>query len=108
MDSLKNKKYNQYDYISRYASTPVYYHKIDHKEISGLSKNMNKDISWVAHRVVSTDTLDKLALTYYNNPSYWWVIAYFNDIQDAFIRLKDHFDTLKIPALGSISFRDLR
>ena len=69
---------------------------------------MNKNITWVAHPVVSTDTLDKLALTYYNNPSYWWVIAYFNDIQDAFITLKDYFDVLKIPAITNVSFIDMR
>ena len=55
---------------------------------------MNKNITWVAHQVISTDTLDKLALTYYNNPTYWWVIAYFNDIQDAFIHLKDYLQFL--------------
>lgn len=108
MDSLKNKKYNQYDYISRYAGTPVYYHIDDEKEITGLSKNMLKNVTWAVHKVVSTDTLDKLALTYYNNPTYWWVIAYFNDIQDAFINLKEHFDTLKIPSINGISFGDLR
>jgi hypothetical protein len=69
---------------------------------------MLKNVPWVAHKVVSTDTLDKLALTYYNNPSYWWVIAYFNDIQDAFINLREHFTVLKIPAINSVVFGDLR
>ena len=108
MDSLKDKKYISFDYISRYAGVPCYYHTIDSKEIFGLGKNMKKDINWVAHKVVSTDTLDKLALTYYNNPTYWWVIAYFNDIQDAFIRLKDYFDVLKIPTITNVSFEDMR
>jgi hypothetical protein len=108
MDSLKDKKYGNFDYISRYISVPYYYHSIDNKEIFGVGKNMRKDTTWIAHQVVSTDTLDKLALTYYNNPTYWWVIAYFNDIQDAFIRLKDYFDVLKIPAITSISFTDMR
>jgi hypothetical protein len=108
MDSLKNKQYATFDYVSRYAGVPYYYHTIDNKEIFGLGKNMDKNISWVAHQVVSTDTLDKLALTYYNNPTYWWIIAYFNDIQDAFIRLKDYFDVIKIPALTSVSFVDMR
>jgi hypothetical protein len=108
MDSLKNKQYATFDYVSRYAGVPYYYHTIDNKEIFGLGKNMDKNISWVAHQVVSTDTLDKLALTYYNNPTYWWIIAYFNDIQDAFIRLKDYFEVIKIPALTSVSFVDMR
>ena len=108
MDALKNKKYASFDYISRYAATPYYYHTVDQKEIYGVGKNMLKNVAWVAHKVTSNDTLDKLALTYYNNPTYWWVIAYFNDIQDAFISLKDYFDTLKIPAITSISFGDMR
>ena len=108
MDSLKDKRYGTFDYISRYSSVPYYYHTIDNKEVFGLGKNMDKTTPWVAHRVASTDTLDKLALTYYNNPTYWWVIAYFNDIQDAFINLKDHFEVLKIPAITSVSFVDMR
>lgn len=108
MDSLKDKKYASFDYISRYAGTPYYYHIADQREVPGIGKNMLKNTPWVAHKVVSTDTLDKLALTYYNNPTYWWVIAYFNDIQDAFINLKDSFDTLKIPSITSVSFGDLR
>lgn len=108
MDSLKDKKYTSFDYISRYAGTPYYYHKVDQREVYGLGKNLLKSTTWVAHKVVSTDTLDKLALKYYNNPSYWWVIAYFNDIQDAFIHLKDYFDVLKIPAINSIIFADMR
>jgi hypothetical protein len=108
MESLKDKKYASFDYISRYASVPYYYHTIDNKEIFGLGKNMYKNITWVAHSVISTDTLDKLALTYYNNPTYWWIIAYFNDIQDPFIRLKDYFDILKIPSITNVAFGDLR
>lgn len=108
MDDLTNKRYAQFDYTSRYTGIPYYYNKKDKKDIYGLSKNMIKDVPWVAHKVVQDDTLDKLALNYYNNPSYWWIIAYFNDIQDAFIKLKDYFDIIKIPALNGIEFGDLR
>jgi hypothetical protein len=45
-----------------------------------------------------------LALKYYNNPTFWWVIAYFNDIQDPFKPLKDKRDTIKIPSISSIEF----
>lgn len=62
----------------------------------------------MAHKVTQDDTLDKLALSYYNNPTYWWVIAYFNDIQDAFVKLSDRYSVLKIPAINSIIFKDLR
>jgi hypothetical protein len=44
MDSLKDKKYASFDYISRYTSVPYYYHKEDQKEVSGLGKNMFKNV----------------------------------------------------------------
>lgn len=108
MDDLKNKRYNKYDYTCRYTGVPLYYNSRDEREVFGLSKNLSKDTSWVAHKVMPDDTLDKLALSYYNNPTYWWVIAYFNDIQDAFVKLDRHYSVLKIPAINSIVFKDLR
>lgn len=69
MDRLTNKSYAQYDYTCRYTGVPYYYDKEDGKEIYGLSSNMLKDIPWVAHEVKQSDTLDSLALNYYNNPT---------------------------------------
>ena len=108
MDDLTKKRYVQFDYTSRYTGVPFFFFFLDGKEVCGLSKNMNKDIPWVAHKVTQNDTLDKLALKYYNNPTYWWIIAYFNDIQDAFIKLSDRFTIIKIPAINGIAFGDLR
>ena len=108
MDDLKNKKYATFDYLSRYAGVPYYYNIRDNREVSGLSPNMIKHNNYVLHEVKARDTLDSLALKYYNNPTYWWIIAYFNDIQDAFIDLKSRYTTLKIPSVNSISFGDLR
>jgi len=108
MDTIKNKRYAKYDYTSRYTGIPYYYHTKDKKDFYGLSKNMLKDTAWVAHKVKQDDTLDKLALSYYNNPTYWWIIAYFNDIQDAFIKLSDYYKVLKIPSITSLVFGDLR
>ena len=70
MDDLTKKRYAQFDYTSRYTGIPYYYNKRDEREIYGLSKNMNKDIPWVVHKVTQNDSLDKLALKYYNNPTY--------------------------------------
>lgn len=108
MDVLIHKNYNTFDYISRYSGVPFYYHSEDKREVFGLSKNLLKNTPWVAHQVVQTDTLDALALKYYNNPSYWWVIAYFNDIEDSFMRLSDLYQILKIPTITAITFGDLR
>ena len=86
MDVLTNKRYNNFDYVCRYTGIPYYYNRIDQRDIYGIGQNLDKDIPWVAHKVVQEDTLDSLALKYYNNPTYWWIIAYFNDIQDAFYK----------------------
>ena len=108
MDVLKNKNYMQYDYISRYTGVPYYYNSEDQREIFGLSKNMIKNAKTITHKVKPADNLHSLALKYYNNPTYWWVIAYYNDIPDAFISLKDRYESLEIPNISTIKFGDLR
>ena len=86
MDVLKDKNYKTYDYTSRYTSTPYYYNTEDNKYIYGIGKQIDKNTAYTAHKVKETDTLDYLALKYYGNPTYYWVIAYFNDIQDCYIK----------------------
>lgn len=108
MNVAKNKKYEAYDYICRYTNTPYYYNTVDEREFYGIGSNLSKDTAWVVHRIAAEDSLDYLALKYYNNPTYWWVIAYFNDIQDPFIDLYGNMSMIKIPAISSIKFGDER
>lgn len=108
MDTLTNKRYLQYDYRCRYSDTPVYFDHNKNRDVSGIGLAFIKDIPYVSHRVVSSDTLDNLALKYYNNPTYWWVIAYFNDIQNSFEKLIDRFDIIKIPNISAVEFGDIR
>jgi len=104
MDVLRNKKVESFDYICRYTGVPYYYNSMDNKEIYGLGSNLIKTTGWVAHKVDPEDTLDSLALKYYSNPTYWWVIAFFNDIQDSFVKLFDYYKMIKIPNISSITF----
>ena len=104
MDTLKNKTYASFDYLSRYTNTPYYYDTLTDREVYGIGTNLKTNSEFVTHKVKSNDTLHSLALKYYNNPTFWWVIAYFNDIQDSFKPLKYKYDTLKIPSISSISF----
>lgn len=108
MDVLINKKYPQLDYLARDIGRPYYFNTADQREIFGLGSNMKKDTAWVAHKVVESDTLDYLALKYYNNPTLWWLIAYFNDMGDPFVQLSLHYDILKIPNMSSIEFGEER
>ena len=100
---LTDKKFKSYNYISRYASSPVYYHTEDHKYVVGTTKRLSKDNTYVLHTVKRNDTFDSISFTYYNSPLYYWVIMDFNDILDPFTELTPG-STLRIPTLSSISF----
>lgn len=104
MDTLKNKLYTSFDYLSRYTSVPYYYDTLQDKEIFGIGTNIKNNTEFVTHQIKSNDTLNSLALKYYNNPTFWWIIAYFNDIQDAFKPLRNKYETIKIPSISSIEF----
>lgn len=108
MDILKNKAYDNFNYLNRYSKVPHYYNTVDDREISGIGLNMLKDALYTRHKIKESDTLEYLSLKYYNDPTFWWVIAYFNDIQDPFIILKDHFTTILIPNIMSVEFGELR
>ena len=104
MDTLKNKTYASFDYISRYTNTPYFYDTIEDREVYGIGTNIKTTTEFITHKVKSNDTLNSLALKYYNNPTFWWVIAYFNDIQDSLKPLKDKYEVIKIPSISSIEF----
>ena len=106
MEKLTNKRSHTFDYNSRYSGVPYYFDTKKNRDIFSIGSQIRFDTSYVAHKVKSEDTLDKLALTYYNNPSYWWAIAYFNKINDPFIRLASRYSLLKIPTISSIVFED--
>lgn len=103
METLKNKSYRSYDYVSRYTSFPYYFHSQDNKYMYGTTAHLNKDTGYLIHIVKRNETFDSIALQYYNTPTLYWVICDFNDIQDPFTKLITG-SQLKIPTLGSISF----
>lgn len=104
MSQVTSKRYKDYDKVSRYSVFPIYYHKGDKRYFYGLTGHLMKENTrYVAHKVVQNDTLDTLALYYYGNPTYYWIIADFNDIQDPYKPLTIG-ETLKIPTFSNISF----
>lgn len=104
MDVLTKKESRSYDYISRYASFPYYYHSEDSKYIYGKTAQLKKNIPFILADVTSGTTLDELSNKYYGRPDYYWVIADFNNIQDPFINLFSFFNKIKVPSLASIEF----
>ena len=104
MEILSNKSYRQYTKISRYSPFPYYYHKKDDKYIYGKTSYLRDDTLFTTYVVKRNDTLDSIALEFYNNPTLYWIICSFNIIQDPFKQLKEG-QKLKIPALSNIEFK---
>lgn len=105
MSILKDKQYLRYEKVSRYTPFPVYYNSADLKYTGGITNHLEtQDVPFVAHTVKQGDTLDTLSLHYYNNPTYFWVIADFNRISDAFMPLEVG-TVLRIPTFSMIKFR---
>lgn len=106
MDVLKDKQVKSYPSLSRYSSIPYYWNTKDLKFIYGLTKQLGQDTDYVIHNVKPNDTLDSIALYYYGRPDYFWIVADFNRIQDAFIDLPSKFKTIKVPSISYIYFED--
>jgi hypothetical protein len=71
MDTLINKSYKTYNYFSRYASYPYYYHTLDKKYIYSTTTSMNKNSTYTLYKVKKNDTIDSIALRMYNNPTFY-------------------------------------
>ena len=103
MDVLTSKTYKAYKRLSRYNSFPYYYHTLDNKYIGGTVNYLKQDAPSVLYKVQQNDTYDSIALKYYNNPTYYWIICSFNHIQDPFT--SPYIGTyLKIPNISQIAF----
>ena len=87
MSILINKRTKQYDKLSRYEGFPYYYHKLDDKHVYGTTAWLNDETPFTLHIVKKDDTIDKLALYYYNNPTLFWIICDFNRITDPYVNL---------------------
>lgn len=104
MSEIVNKAYKDYDRVSRYSVFPYYYNRLDDKYMYGITSHLKKDVhKYVTHIVKDKDTLDSIALYYYNNPTYFWIVADFNNIQDPYSELKEG-TLLKIPTFSNIEF----
>ena len=106
MDILKDKAIKSYSYFSRYASFPYYYNTEDKKYVYGTTSQIKDTIPYTIHKVKINETFDTIALDYYNNPTFFWVICDFNKIQDPYTELVPG-TTLKIPVLSDISYKDI-
>lgn len=103
MSVLKNKTYKDYDYVSRYSPFPYYFNNQDNKYVYGLTAYLKNSTIYTLHNIKQGDTLDSLALEYYNNPTLYWVICSYNRIQNPYKKLVIG-ESIKIPSLSNIEY----
>lgn len=103
MNVLKDKSYKNYNKISRYSIFPYYYNMLDNKYVYGITSNLDQSTDYSIYTVKYNDTYDSIAVDYYNNPSYYWVICDFNRIDDPFEKPEEG-TKLAIPVLSTIQF----
>ena len=103
MDTLIDKTYKTYEKLSRYNNFPYYYDTVNKRYVYGTTSYLRDDVPYTLHTVVEGDSWDSLALYYYNNPTFFWVICDFNRVQDPFTTLKVG-DKVKIPSISDLDF----
>lgn len=103
MSNLINKSYRSYDKLSRYEAFPYYFDTVNKKYLYGISAYLDRTTAYTLHVTGKDDTLDSLALYYYGNPTYFWMIADFNRILDAYVKLPENINIM-IPSISSIKF----
>lgn len=106
MDILSNETYRQYSNLSRYTLVPIFYNKMDKVYQPGFPMQLSREIVHINHIVYPGDTLDSLSLYYYGNPTYYWVIADYNNILDPFEPLTVG-EKLQIPTFSEITFNEV-
>ena len=105
MNIAIDRSYQNFNKFSRYQQFPIYYNILDERFFGGITNWLRDDTSMVTmHKVEIPDTLDSLALQYYGNPTYYWIIADYNRIHDPFAKLKVG-SYIKIPDFSNIEFR---
>lgn len=103
MSVLQEKAYKESQKISRYTSTPYYYHTVDNKYIMGTPVQLKDDTVYTNYIVQVNDTYDSLALKFYGNPTLYWIICSFNRVADPLTNPQVN-SIIKIPSISNIEF----
>lgn len=99
MDILTNKSTKSTKHYSRYNGLKYYYNKLDNKYQLQLKSWLKDSDAYTTYVVKEGDTYDKIAVKFYGNPTYYWLICDFNHIVDPFIEPEEG-KALHIPTLG--------
>ena len=106
MNILTDKTAKTSNYFSRYNGLYYYYNTLDNKYQLQTGSWYSQDNTYEVYTVQEGDTYDSIALKYYGNPTYYWVICDFNRITDSLKKLEVG-DTLMIPTLGPNFVREV-
>lgn len=104
-DTITNKSYRAYDKLSRYSAFPFYFNIQDNKYFYGITNQLDDTTAYMIHIASKEDTIDSIALKYYNTPNDFWILCDFNRIRDPFIKLKEG-QQIKVPVITSIRYKD--
>ena len=99
MEILTNKTAKSTSSYSRYNGFYYYYNERDDKNQMSTSAWLDENNTSNAHTVEKGDTWDSIALKYYGNPTYYWVICDFNRVIDPFEGPKEG-TVVNVPTLG--------
>lgn len=112
MDVLTNKTAKTSQYFSRYNGRNYY---MNTEDVLGTDENtgavsyksqletstwLSQDNEYFEYTTKEGDTFDSIALEYYNNPTFYWIICDFNRVLDCMQPLKKG-TILYIPKLGT-------
>lgn len=103
MNVLTNKTAKSSRYYSRYNGLYYYYNNLDDKyqlETRHWLKEFTDTSKIQTYIVKEKDSYDSIALEYYNNPTYYWIICDYNRIIDPFTPPKVG-DVLYLPSLNA-------
>ena len=100
------KNNNIYSYFSRYQEDRIYYDVNDKKYIGLRPLWLDDTTPYITYTVNRGDTYDSIALNFYNNPTYWWVITDFNRIISPLNNLAAG-TILMIPIFSNLIFEGL-
>ena len=100
MNILTNQSVKTSKYFSRYNGVNTYYNKLDGKYQLALKSWLKQGFDYTRYIVQENDTYDFIALKFYNNPTYYWIICDANKILDP---MKEPIPgtILLVPSLGN-------
>ncbi len=103
MDVLSNKSYKNYKKLSRYASFPYYYNSLFNKYNYSTIQYLSSLTDYQLYTIKANDSWDSIALEFYNNPTYYWIILSYNHIQDS-LNSPPVGIRIRIPNISTIEF----